>query len=271
MDFQTLIRKLKKDIAPFERNDRSASIRQLLTTLLPLFGLWYLAYLSLSISYWLTLPLIFITAGFVIRTFIIFHDCCHGSFFKNKLANSIVGNITGVLTLVPYRQWRYEHNVHHATSSNLDKRGTGDMWIMTVEEYRNAPLFKRLAYRFYRHPLVTFGLGPIAIFLIKYRFNRRGARMKERVNTYAINIAIVLLYTLLAWLVGWKAFVLIQGPVFYISGMLGIWLFYVQHQFEETYFEHDDEWSYVQAAVDGSSFYKLPKVLQWITDRKSVV
>lgn len=266
MDYKSTIKKLKKDIAPFERNDRNASIKQLLTTLLPLFALWYLAYLSLSVSYLLTIPIIIVTSGFVIRTFIIFHDCCHGSFFKSKRANDIIGNITGVLTLVPYQQWRHEHNVHHATSSNLDKRGTGDMWIMTVEEYREAPLLKRLAYRFYRHPLVTFGLGPIAIFLIKHRFNRRGkVRRKERLNTYAINIGIVLLYALLIWLVGWKAFLLIQVPVFYISAMLGIWLFYVQHQFEETYFEHDDEWSYVQAAVDGSSFYKLPKVLQWIT------
>lgn len=265
MDLQTKIRKLKKEIAPFERHDRRASIRQLMTTLLPLISLWYLSYLSLSVSYWLTMPLLLLTSGFVIRTFIIFHDCCHGSFFKSKLANEIMGNLAGILTMVPYHQWRYEHNVHHATSSNLDKRGTGDMWIMTVEEYRDAPLMKRLAYRFYRHPLVTFGIGPIAIFLIKYRFNRKEARLKERLNTHATTLALALLYTLLVWLVGWKAFVLIQAPVFFVSGMIGIWLFYVQHQFEDTYFDHDEEWNYVQAAVEGSSFYKLPKLLQWLT------
>src|SRR5690606_21136198 len=134
-------------------------------------------------------------------------------------------------------------NVHHATSSNLDERGTGDMWIMTVEEYKNAPLLKRIAYRIYRHPLVTFGLGPVAIFLVKYRFNRKGARLKDRLNTHATTLAIALLYAGLIGLVGWKSFLLIQVPVFYLSGMLGIWLFYVQHQFEETYFEHEEEWN----------------------------
>jgi omega-6 fatty acid desaturase (delta-12 desaturase) len=265
MDLKKKVRKIKKDIAPFERNETRTSILQLVTTLLPLVGLWYLAYMSLSVSYGLAFPLIVVLSGFVIRTFIIFHDCCHGSFFKSKRANHIVGNLTGVLTMVPFQQWRHEHNVHHATSSNLDERGTGDMWIMTVEEYKNAPLLKRIAYRIYRHPLVTFGLGPVAIFLVKYRFNRKGARLKERLNTHATTLAIALLYAGLIGLVGWKSFLLIQVPVFYLSGMLGIWLFYVQHQFEETYFEHEEEWNYVQAAVEGSSFYKLPKVLQWIT------
>ncbi|NMO95118.1 fatty acid desaturase [Paenibacillus lemnae] len=256
---------LKKHVAPYEHNDMKSSIRQMLNTLLPLALLWYAAYLSLSVSYWLTLPIAMVASGFVVRTFIIFHDCCHQSFFKSRTANKILGTITGVLTLCPYEQWKTSHSIHHATSSNLDKRGTGDMWVLTIEEYEQASIWTKIGYRIYRNPLVMFGLGPIFIFLIDYRFNRKGAKRKERINTYVTNVSLVGLYALLCWAIGWQAFVLVQAPVFFFSGMLGIWLFYVQHQFEDTYFEHDEEWSYVNAAVDGSSYYKLPKLLQWIT------
>lgn len=261
------IKKLKKEVAPFEVVDTKASIKQIVTTLVPLFALWTLSYVvGIFVSYWLAIPIMLATSGFVIRTFILFHDCCHQSFFKSRRANDILGTITGVLTMVPYRQWRHEHTIHHVTSSNLDKRGTGDMWILTIEEYAAAPWYIKFAYRFYRNPLVTFGLGPIAIFMVKYRFNRRGKiRLQERLNTYLTNILIVLLHAGICWLVGWQTFLLVQFPIMYVSGMLGIWLFYVQHQFEETYFEHDEEWSYVKAAVEGSSYYKLPKILQWIT------
>ncbi|TVX86823.1 fatty acid desaturase [Paenibacillus agilis] len=257
--------KLRKDMMPYEKSDTKKSIRQMINTLVPLFVLWYAAYASLSISYWLTLPITIIAAGFVIRTFIIFHDCCHQSFFKSRKANDIIGNITGVIALVPYQQWKNCHAIHHATSSNLDKRGVGDMWVLTVEEYEAAPLKTKIAYRIYRNPFVMLFIGPIAIFLIAYRFNRKGARTKERINTILTNVSIIALYAFMCWLIGWQAFVLVQAPVFFFSGMLGIWLFYVQHQFEESYFEHEDEWSYVLAAVEGSSYYKLPKLLQWIT------
>ncbi|MBM7662619.1 omega-6 fatty acid desaturase (delta-12 desaturase) [Bacillus mesophilus] len=259
------IAKLKKDVSPYEQTDTKASIIQILNTIVPLLVLWYGAYLSLSISYWVTLPLLVAASGFMVRTFILFHDCCHQSFFKSRRANDILGTITGILTLVPYQQWKHSHSVHHATSSNLDKRGTGDMWLLTVKEYQEATLWTKICYRFYRNPIVMLGIGPIATFLIQYRFNRKGARRKERINTYVTNVSIVGLYALLAWIIGWQNFLLIQGPIFFVSGMLGIWLFYVQHQFEDSYFENEEEWSYVQAAVDGSSYYKLPKVLQWIT------
>ncbi|AFC33403.1 Des [Paenibacillus mucilaginosus 3016] len=259
------IAELKKKVAPYEQTDTKASIRQLLNTVVPMLLLWYGAYLSLSVSFWLTLPIAVVTAGFVVRTFIIFHDCCHQSFFKSRLANDTLGFILGVITLCPYQQWKNSHSIHHATSSNLDKRGIGDIWIMTVEEYAAAPLWLRLSYRFYRHPLVMFGLGPIFVFLFQYRFNRKGAKSKERIDTYMTNVVLVGLYALMIWLIGWQAFVMVQLPVMFVSGLLGIWLFYVQHQFEDSYFEHEEEWSYVKAAVEGSSYYKLPKVLQWIT------
>ena len=256
---------LKKEVAPYEKTDLKRSVLQLINTIIPLFALWYAAYASLEVSYWLTLPLAIVAAGFLVRTFIIFHDCCHGSFFKNRRANDIVGTLTGILTVVPYQQWKHTHSVHHATSGNLDKRGVGDMWVMTVKEFAAASFWRRLAYRLYRNPLVMFGLGPAFTFLIEYRFNRKDARWKERINTYVTNAGIAGLYALLCWAVGWEAFLLVQGPVFLVSGLIGVWLFYVQHNFEDSYFEHEDEWSYVQAAVEGSSFYKLPKPLQWIT------
>jgi len=262
---QANIAHLKKDVAPFEITDTKSSIRQLINTVGPLLLFWYAAYLCLSVSYWLTLPLTIVAAGFTVRTFILFHDCCHQSFFKSRLANDILGNITGVLTLCPYEQWKNSHAIHHATSGNLDKRGVGDIWMMTVQEYLSAPLWQRVAYRIYRHPISLFILGPTFVFIFQYRFNRKGARRKERLNSYLTNVLIVGLYALMIWLVGWKAFLLIQGPIFFVSGLLGVWLFYVQHTFEDSYFEEEAEWSYVKAAVEGSSYYQLPKVLQWIT------
>ncbi len=252
-------------MAPYEKSDTWHSVRQLINTLVPFIMLWFLAYQSLSISYVLTLALAVIAAGFQIRIFIIFHDCCHHSFFKNRTANKIIGTITGVLTFFPYNQWQHSHSVHHATSSNLDKRGTGDIWMLTVEEYIASPFWTRVAYRMYRNPFVMFGLGPIYVFLITNRFNRKGARLKERMNTYITNLAIVALAAVLCWALGWQAFLLVQGPIFLISGSMGVWLFYVQHTFEDSYFEEDADWEYVKAAVEGSSFYKLPKLLQWLT------
>ncbi|KSU83869.1 fatty acid desaturase [Fictibacillus enclensis] len=256
---------LRKQVAPYEKPSTKNSVTQLINTLVPFILLWYLAYESLSISYFLALPLTIIGAGFLTRIFIIFHDCCHHSFFRNRKANKIIGTMTGVLTLFPYHQWQHEHNIHHATSGNLNKRGTGDIWIMTVDEYLAASFWRRIAYRLYRNPIIMFGLGPIYVFLITNRFNRKGARFKERINLYITNLSIAAFAALLCWTVGWEAFLLVQGPIFFVSGVAGIWLFYVQHQFEDSYFEHDEEWDYVKAAIDGSSYYKLPKVLQWLT------
>jgi acyl-lipid omega-6 desaturase (Delta-12 desaturase) len=257
--------KLHKNVAPFAKSDKKKSIIQIINTIPPLLIFWFLAYQSLSVSIWLMLPFAIIAAGFVIRTFIIFHDCTHGSFFKDRKANDIVGTITGVLTLFAYSKWKREHAIHHASSSNLDKRGVGDIWVMTVEEYVKASKWTRFTYRLYRNPLVMFGIGPLFLVLISSRFNRKDARQKERNNTYLTNAVLVVLYTLMILLIGWQAFVIVQGTIMFVAGALGIWLFYIQHTFEDSYFEEESEWDYVKAAVDGSSYYKLPKVLQWAT------
>ncbi|MYL58354.1 fatty acid desaturase [Virgibacillus halodenitrificans] len=256
---------LRKSVASFANSDMKASIMQLINTILPFFLLWFLAYQSLSLSIWLSVALSVLAAGFVIRIFIIFHDCTHGSFFKSSKANRIVGTITGIITLFAFEKWKRSHAIHHATSGNLDKRGTGDVWVMTVDEYVQASVWERLAYRLYRNPIIMFGFGPLYLFLLSNRFNRKGAKRKERLNTYLINVSIMVIYSLLIWVVGWQAFLMIQLPILFVSGALGIWLFYVQHQFEDSYFENEDEWDFVKAAVDGSSYYKLPKIIQWLT------
>jgi len=265
MNIQTDQQGWKKEIAPFETPDIRRSIWQILNTIVPFLALWCLAYLSMSVSVWLALALAIPAAGFLVRTFIIFHDCCHFSFFKSHRANIVVGTITGLLTFFPYYQWKHEHAVHHATSSNLCKRGTGDIWTLTVDEYVASPKWRRVAYRIYRNPIVLFGFGPIFLFLVEYRMNNKGVGRKERINTHLTNVALLIIMGVLCWTLGWQKVLIIQGAILYISGMAGIWLFYVQHQFEDTYFEHNEDWDFVRAAMEGSSFYKLPKLLQWMT------
>lgn len=256
---------LRKSVMPYANAETRASIIQLLNTILPFFVFWFLAYQTLSISFWLSLPFSIITAGFMIRTFIIFHDCTHGSFFKSKKLNDFFGTFTGVITHFAYQKWKREHSIHHATSGNLDKRGIGDIWVMTVKEYEEAGKWERLQYRLYRNPLVLFGLGPFLLFLYSNRFNRKGPKRKERLNTYLINAILVGSYCLIGFTLGWHVVLLVQLPIIYVAGALGIWLFYVQHQFEDSYFENESEWDFVKAAVDGSSYYKLPKWLEWMT------
>ncbi|RTE09931.1 fatty acid desaturase [Paenibacillus whitsoniae] len=255
----------RADIAPYEKPQWKMSMWQIVNTVGPFLVLWVLAFLSLSVSVWLTLLVDVLAAGFLVRIFIIFHDCCHKSFFRNKWANEAVGTLMGILTFVPFHQWRHTHAVHHASSGNLDRRGVGDIWTLTAQEYVEASRLRKLTYRLYRNPVIMFLVGPIYIFLIDYRFNRKRAGMKERMNTYLTNAVIVGTCGLLIWGIGWQSFLLIEGPMFLLSGMAGIWLFYVQHNYEETYYENETEWDYVKAAMHGSSFYRLPRVLQWIT------
>ena len=255
----------RKLIAPYEKVHVGRSIWQLINTFVPFLLLWYLAYQSLTISYLFTLLLAVPAAGLLVRIFIIFHDCCHGAFFPNRKVNTIIGMITGLFVFSPFEQWRYSHSRHHATSGNLDHRGVGDIWTLTVTEYLALPWYKRLAYRLYRNPLIMFGFGAVYLFLISYRFNRKGARKKERYNTYLTNLLLVGVISLLCWWLGWKSFLLVHGPIFLIAGTAGVWLFYVQHQFEGTYFEKGENWNHVDAALKGSSFYQLPRVLNWFT------
>ena len=256
---------LHKSVKPYANANHRKSTIQRLNTILPLLLTWTLAYLSLSVSVWLSIGLALISGAFLVRTFIIFHDCTHGSFYHNKKINDTLGTITGVLTTFPYRKWKREHAIHHASSSNLDKRGIGDIWVMTVEEYANASNWKRITYRFYRNPFIMFGLGPLYLVLISNRFNRKDAKKKERNNTYLINALLILLCGVILFFLGWKAFLFVHVISVYTAASLGIWLFYIQHTFEDSYFENESEWSYVKAAVDGSSYYELPPVLQWLS------
>ena len=259
------LKQLKKGIAPYEKANVKVSVRQLLNTIPPFFLLWFLAYQSLQVSVLLAVVIAIVAAGFLVRVFIIFHDCTHNSFFSSRKANDRLGTILGIMTLFPYEKWKRDHNIHHATSGNLDKRGTGDIWIMTVNEYLQASFWQKLIYRLYRNPFVMFVLGPLYLLLVSNRKNHKGAKRKERINTHVTTSAAVIIYALVIMLIGWQAFLIIQGTILFVAASLGIWLFYVQHQFEDAYFENKDEWDYVKAAIDGSSYYQLSKPLQWLT------
>lgn len=256
---------LRKAVKPYEKSELQISIIQIFNTLVPYILCIILGMMAYHISPFISIALGVVGAFFLVRSFIIFHDCCHGSFFKNKKWNDRLGNFTGFLTLFPYQQWRREHNIHHATSGNLDKKGVGDIWMMTIEEYEAADKKTQLAYRVYRNPFVMFILGPIYLLFISNRFNRKDARQKERMNTWLHNLAIVVVYGAIIYFFGLGMFAAVFIPILFVGGMLGIWMFYIQHTFEESYFEENSEWDYVKAAVEGSSYYKLPKLLQWLT------
>jgi omega-6 fatty acid desaturase (delta-12 desaturase) len=238
---------------------------QLTNTLLPYVLIWCAIYFVLPVSFWLTLPLAILAGGFLVRTFIIFHDCGHGSFFPSRRANDVLGFITGVLTFTPYRQWTREHAIHHATSGDLDRRGRGDVWTLTVQEYLEASRWQRFAYRLARNPFILFGVAPFYLFLIRHRFAGLDAGPRERRSVIWTNICLLLFATGMSWLVGFKHYVVLQLTMTIVGGTAGMWLFYVQHQFEEVQWQNRAEWDYADAALKGSSFYKLPKILQWFS------
>ena len=228
-------------------------------------ALWYLMYLSLSVSWWLTLPLAVLAGGFLIRVFIIFHDCGHGSFFKSQTANHFWGFVTGLLTFTPYHHWRWEHSVHHATSGNLERRGVGDVMTLTVNEYLESSRWKKFAYRLSRNPFVLFVIAPLIIFLFAQRFPSPKAKRREKLSVWRMNIAVLGLAAGLIALYGWLPWLVIQLVIMSVGGAAGFWLFYVQHQYEDAYWEREEVWEYTDAAMKGSSYYKLPKILQWFT------
>jgi omega-6 fatty acid desaturase (delta-12 desaturase) len=226
---------------------------------------WYFMYLSLPVSWWFVVPLAILAGGFVVRIFIIFHDCGHGSFFRSRRANDILGFIAGVLTLTPYYHWRWEHNIHHANSGHLDKRGVGDIWTLTVEEYLASSRWKKFRYRLARNPFILFVIAPLFLFIIRQRFPSAKANKRERHSVYWMNLAILGMAIGLSLIFGFKAYLLIQIIITAVAGAAGVWLFYVQHQFEDVYWERGEDWDYTKAALEGSSFYKLPKILQWFS------
>lgn len=255
----------KKVVARYQKPSVGRAVWQIANSVLPYAALWYLMYLSLSVSWWLAVPLAILAGAFLVRIFIIFHDCGHGSFFKSSVANHITGAFTGVLTFTPYYHWRHEHAIHHSTSGDLDRRGTGDVWTLTVQEYLESSRWRRFAYRIARNPFVLFVLAPIGLFLFRQRVPTPGAPRRERYSVYWTNLGIGLIAIGLIWLFGLKAYLILQIIVLMVAASAGVWLFYVQHQFEGVYWERAEEWDYATAALKGSSFYKLPRVLQWFS------
>lgn len=256
---------LIKLIANYKNPSSGSSVWQLINTLVPYIGLWVLMAYVITISYWLVLPLTILAAGFTVRLFIIFHDCGHGAFFKSKLTSDIIGNILGILTFTPYARWHHAHLIHHRTAGNLDKRGVGDVWTLTVEEYNNLSRNKRMMYRIYRNPFIMFGLGAGLVFLVMNRFTRKEFSRKERISVYITNIGLALLATGISLLIGFKSYLLIQLPVMYFAATAGVFLFYVQHQYPDVQWYRDEEWDYSTVAINGASYLKLPKILQWFS------
>ncbi len=260
-----------KDYAPmlaeFRHPNKLSSIWQLTTTLTLYFASWFAMYWCLSISYWLTLLLAVPTALLTVRLFIIQHDCGHRSFFKSKRANDLVGSLLGILTCTPYHNWRREHALHHATSGDLERRGkSGEIWTLTVEEYRQAHWLLRLKYRLYRNPLILFVFGAPYHFVIHQRLTYLIPKTwkRERRGVHLNNLGLLLAFAGISLLIGPLYTLIIQLPVMTIAATVGVWLFYVQHQYEDAFWERED-WDYVDAAIAGSSYYRLPKILQWFT------
>ena len=260
----------KQAVKPYQSADTRKSIWQFVSTLGLLFIGWILAYFSLTISYWLTLLIAIPTAGFLVRLFIIQHDCGHGSFFNNRKWNDRVGGVCGIFTLVPYYHWRKMHAIHHANAGKLeDMRGVGDFYTMTVDEYFHISKWRQFWYRFYRNTFFLIGLVPFFAFVFGYRFpfkmTKEKGWKKERQSVYWTNLGILILAGLTIGVVGLKDFLLVQIPLTYIATTIGAWFFFVQHQYEDAYWAKEDDWSYVDAALKGSSYYKLPRILQWFS------
>jgi acyl-lipid omega-6 desaturase (Delta-12 desaturase) len=258
---------LAATLANYRRPHLGRSLWQLINSAALFIGTWVAMYALIDVSYWLALLLALPAAFFMIRLFIIQHDCGHGSFFKNSRAADAVGRVLGVLSLTPYTYWRRTHAIHHATSGNLEHRGFGDINTLTVAEYMKLSRWGRIKYRLYRHPLVLFGGGAALHFVVIHRLPFIVPRTwkRERKSIMLNNLGIVGVVTALGLMVGWKEFLMVQVPITLLASSLGVWLFYVQHQFEHTYWEHDPSWSYDTAALEGSSYLAMPKILQWAT------
>lgn len=254
-------------VAQYKRPDRRRAWWQIINTLLPFCGMWYAMYLSYAVSYWLTLLLAVPAAGLRVRIFIIQHDCGHHSFFHSRWANDLLGFLCGVITLTPYHFWRRAHSRHHASSGNLHCRGQGDVATLTVNEYLQRSRWGRFRYRFYRHPLIMFFAGAGFLFVVRHRltFGLPRTWRRERQSVHATNAAMLAILCLAWWKIGLLTFLLIDAPIVLLGAIIGTWLFYVQHQYEDAYWQPKESWNFTSSAMDGSSYYRLPPVLQWFT------
>ncbi len=255
-----------REAAPrYTRPELRAALVDLATSVVPFLLLWVVMYQLLAVSYLLVLAISIPAAGFLVRTFIVFHDCTHGSFLPSRRWNTWFGRFTGLLVFAPFRAWQHEHAVHHATAGDLDRRGEGDVPTLTIAEYRAMPIHQRVGYRLFRNPLIMFTIGPVFAMIIKPRLIERDARPRLRHSVYLTNVALAITLTALGFWLGFGKFWLVEGPSALLAGSAGVWLFYVQHQFEDVYWESSGDWSYADAALRGSSYLRLPKVLQYFT------
>ncbi len=267
MDRTSDLQALRRSLSRYRGPRVARSVVEILITAIPFALLWGLTWAALTAGYWIGLVLVVPAAAFLVRLFMIQHDCSHGSFFRSRRTNDWVGRVIGVVTMTPYDLWRHQHAIHHASSGNLDRPHIGGIDTLTVDEYRALPWRSRLRYRLYRHPLVLFGIGPAYVFLLDHRLPVGSMRSgwMPWLSTQGTNAGIILVVAGMSWLVGFGPFLLVQLPITLLAATMGVWLFYVQHQFEDTYWKHQDEWSFDQAAVHGSSHYVLPGVLRWLS------
>jgi omega-6 fatty acid desaturase (delta-12 desaturase) len=255
----------RASLAAYAAPSRRRSFTDLISSVVPYIGATVGMYFAIAISPFLALALAPLVAAFLLRTYIVFHDCSHGSFLASRRGNLWVGTVCGLLVLSPFVRWRHDHAVHHATSGDLDRRGVGDLPTLTVAEYNERSWRGRLAYRMIRHPAVLFGIGPVFAMIVGPRIVARNARPRMRNSVIWTDVALAIIAASLIWLIGIGDFLLIWAPAAMISGAVGIWLFYVQHQFEDAYWQHSERWSYASAALRGSSFLRLPQPLQFMT------
>jgi acyl-lipid omega-6 desaturase (Delta-12 desaturase) len=255
----------REALAPYAKPRLARSLVEIATSVVPYLALSVLIYATLGVSRWLTFVLAIPTAGFLVRTFIVFHDCAHGSLLPSKRANIYLGALLGLFVWSPFRRWRHDHAVHHATSGDLERRGVGDVLTLSVAEYRARSWRGRLGYRLVRNPLVMFGLGPVFAMVVGPRLVASGARPRMRNSVLATDVALAAIVGGLCLLIGWQNFLLVWAPSALLAGSVGIWLFYVQHQFEDAYWQNTSDWSYADAALRGSSHLRLPRVLQFFT------
>ena len=255
-----------QQLAPYRNPENLRAIFEIIITLIPFLLIWAAMWWLISRGYWIGLLGAIPAGAFIVRLFIIQHDCGHQSLFTSRRANDWVGRFIALITLTPYDYWRRKHALHHAASGNLDRRGIGDVMTLTVAEYDALSGFGRFKYRLYRNPVIMFGLGPAYLFFIANRLPMTSMKQKMPwVSTSLTNLGVALIYALMIWLVGWKAFLLIHVPSVVVGASIGVWLFYVQHQFDETHWDRTENWDRERAALMGSSYYDLPKWLMWVT------